>query len=284
MTKSSNYCALILTHGRPHNVKTLKSLERAGYTGDVYLICDDEDEALGEYVRLYGDMVKVFSKDDIASRFDECDSGGSRSVIFYARNAAFDIAAELGYEYFIEMDDDYRDFQYRSPRGGKLLVKPVMDADRLFGSMFEWLRSSNQFECVALAQGGDMLGGANKPRKMLRKAMNVIFCRVDGRFPFVGRINEDVSTYCTLGMRGRVFATFCGAIVVQTATQSQGGGMTEAYMDKGTYVKSMYTVIQCPSFVTVRMMGVNHKRLHHHIDRRHSMPMILREDWAKRFA
>lgn len=64
-------------------------------------------------------------------------------------------------------------------------------------------------------------------------------------------------------------------------TQAQAEGMTELYMRQGTYVKSMYTVIQCPSFVTVRMMGANHKRLHHHIDRRHGMPMILREDWAK---
>lgn len=279
MTKNSNYCVFILTHGRPHNVKTLKSLERAGYTGDVYLICDDEDEALGEYVRLYGDMVKVFSKDDIA--VDSCDAEHNHQGVFYARNYAWDLARALGYLYFIELDDDYKDFLYRSPCGGKLLSKPVLDADRLFDAMVAWMASSRHFECVALAQGGDMIGGANKPRKMLRKAMNVMLCSVDRRFRFAGRSNEDCSAYCTGGMRGRVFGTFCGAMVVQERTQAQAEGMTELYMRQGTYVKSMYTVIQCPSFVTVRMMGVKHKRLHHHIDRRHGMPMILREDWAK---
>lgn len=41
--------------------------------------------------------------------------------------------------------------------------------------------------------------------------------------------------------------------------------MTELYLDAGTYVKSFYTVMYCPSCVVVSAMGTAHRRLHHHI-------------------
>ncbi len=277
MLKTNRFCAFILTHGRPDRVITIKSLLRAGYTGDWYLVCDDEDPTLDEYKRIHGrDKVLVFSKDAVAERFDECDAGGSRGVIFYARNAAFDFAAEMGYEAFVELDDDYSGFYWRVPRRGTDNAR-VENFDCLCEMMVDWLKSSSRIAITALAQGGDYIGGCRE-KKMLRKAMNVLFCLTDRRVPFIGRINEDVSTYCTLGMRGRVFATTMCAQVNQMTTQKNKGGMTDTYLEQGTYSKSMYTVIQCPSFVSVRMMGDSHKRLHHHIDRLHGMPMILRAE------
>ena len=102
-----DFCAFILTHGRPDNVKTLKTLEKAGYTGKVYIVIDDEDD--------------------------------------------------------------------------------------------------NEQEYRKIAQGGDFIGGAkslNFRKGILRKAMNTFICDTERPFTFVGRINEDVNTYVTLGSRG----------------------------------------------------------------------------------
>jgi len=52
-----DFCAFILTHGRPNNVVTYRTLQAAGYTGKVFIVIDDEDETTEEYKRIYGDDV-----------------------------------------------------------------------------------------------------------------------------------------------------------------------------------------------------------------------------------
>ena len=35
-----NFAVFILTHGRPDNVKTIPTLKKCGYTGNIYFIVD----------------------------------------------------------------------------------------------------------------------------------------------------------------------------------------------------------------------------------------------------
>ena len=96
---------------------------------------------------------------------------------------------------------------------------------------------------IAFAQGGDFVGGvkkksANFNKRVLRKAMNSLFCRTDCPIEFRGTMNEDVTTYTTLGSRGNLFFTICDICVLQLPTQSLAGGMTEAYLESGTYLKT----------------------------------------------
>lgn len=41
---TNDFCVFILTHGRADNVVTLKTLLADGYTGDWYMVIDDEDD------------------------------------------------------------------------------------------------------------------------------------------------------------------------------------------------------------------------------------------------
>lgn len=60
------------------------------------------------------------------------------------------------------------------------------------------------------------------------------------------------------------------------------GGMTDLYLDSGTYVKSFYSVMYCPSAVKVAVMGGDaEKRLHHNISWNNCAPKILRENYRK---
>ena len=62
----SDFSCVILCHGRPHNTPTFSTLRKYGYTGAIYIICDDEDKTLQEYRNIYGDdIVKVFNKLDV---------------------------------------------------------------------------------------------------------------------------------------------------------------------------------------------------------------------------
>ena len=101
---NKDFAVFILTHGRADHIITLDSLNRAGYTGPLYIVIDNEDNQRDRYYELYGDRVVMFDKRAISDTFDEGDNFENRKTIVYARNACFDIAEKLGYRYFMELD------------------------------------------------------------------------------------------------------------------------------------------------------------------------------------
>jgi hypothetical protein len=111
--------------------------------------------------------------------------------------------------------------------------------------------------------------------------MNTFICSTDRPFQFFGRINEDVNTYTNLGNRGGLFFTVINVAIIQKQTQSNSGGMTDLYLDSGTYVKSFYSVMYTPSAVKIADMGHTHRRLHHKINWSSAVPVILSEAHRK---
>lgn len=282
------FAVFILTHGRPNKVVTYDTLRRQGYTGPVYIIIDNEDKTADEYRKRYGDQVIMFDKAAIAQTFDEGDNFQDRRAVIYARNASFQIARDLGLEWFLQLDDDYTAFVYKfnaNMVSGEWRIKSL---DEIFSAVLEYYRNA-PITSIAFAQNGDIFGGkksGNLTRAwMKRKAMNTFFCSPDRPFMFNGRINEDVNTYVSEGNRGRLFFTFFNASIIQTTTQASAGGMTELYLAVGTYIKSFYTVMYSPSCVRVYMMGgfneTANKRLHHKITWADAVPCIVGEHHRK---
>ena len=132
-----------------------------------------------------------------------------------------------------------------------------------------------------MAQGGDFIGGeesSNAESLMLkRKVMNTFFYKTVNPVQFIGRINEDVNMYVNDGSRGVIYFTFNGYSIVQAETQTNEGGLTDLYLEQGTYVKSFYTVMLSPSSVRVSLMGNKNMRLHHNIKWDNTVPKIIRE-------
>jgi hypothetical protein len=280
-----NFCALILTHGRPDRVLTLSALKLAGYTGPVFFVVDDEDRTLPAYRKRFGDRVVTFSKPDIAARYDEADNFQDRRSIFYARNASFDIARSLGFTYFIQLDDDYTGFWFRSGDEQQFGHWHVRCLDEVFALTLDYFRSIPAAS-VCFAQGGDFIGGGEgtyqRDCTFRRKAMNTFICSTERQFAFQGRINEDVSTYAEGGRRGLLFITLLSIMITQVTTQKNSGGMTELYLDGGTFLKSFYSVMFAPSCVKIGVMGNEHPRIHHHVDWKTAVPVILGEQHRKR--
>ena len=50
-----DFCAFILTHGRPDKVLTYRTLRRAGYTGKIFIVVDDEDKTRHQYMAEFGE-------------------------------------------------------------------------------------------------------------------------------------------------------------------------------------------------------------------------------------
>jgi hypothetical protein len=285
MNSGKKFGVLILSHGRADNVYTVETLRRCGYTGNIYFVLDDEDTTADQYRNQFGENnVIVFSKKEIAKTFDVGDSiQDLPPAVVYARNASFQIARDLGLDYFMQLDDDYTSFMFRWIEDKKLKHSYIKDMNKVFEAMIDFLDVSNA-STFAMAQGGDFMGGvgstaATKP--LLRKAMNSFLFKTDNRITFVGRINEDVNTYVVEGTRGELYLTSTALMLTQQQTQKNKGGLTEIYLEVGTYVKSFYTVMMAPSCVTVRSMGTSHKRLHHSVKWNNTVPKIISDKHKK---
>lgn len=285
----SNFAAFILTNGRPDRVLTYDTLREKGYTGKIYIIIDDLDKTKDEYIKKYGDEVIIFDKKAIAKTFDQGDNFNDMRAIIYARNACFEIAEKLNIEYFVELDDDYKSFDWRFDNKMKYTHKKINKSlDAIFSIVLKFYKNTNRVDTIALAQGGDYIGG---PRAgicfgegkvgLKRKCMNSFFCSVTRKFKFVGRINEDVNAYTRCASTGLLMFTINQVGLEQLTTQSNKGGMTELYLDSGTYIKSFYSIMYHPSSVKVKLMGFTNKRLHHSVSWPHTAPMILSESIKK---
>lgn len=279
-----NFAVFILTHGRAGNVRTIQTLRDGGYTGDIYLILDDLDPTADEYIKHYGkERVIIFDKMAMDKKVDTADNTGDMRVVVHARNATWGIAEELGLEYFLVLDDDYDSFAYKAVRDDKFVSIDVKNLDKLFSKMLGFLDVSGALT-VAFAQGGDFIGGkdsSNYQKGIIRKAMNTFFCRTDRPFEFVGRINEDTNTYVNLGGRGHLFFTITKVSINQGTTQANAGGLSDIYLDQGTYVKSFYSILYNPASVKIGTMGNRFRRLHHRVSWNNTVPKIISERYKK---
>ena len=286
MMKTMNkFAVFILTHGRSNNVITYSALRKQGYTGPIYLMIDDEDKQIENYKKLYGNQVVVFNKQKAIDYTDSGDNFKKRNSVVYARNWNFVVAKEMGIDYFLQLDDDYGNFYNTFDNFGNYITqhRKLDNLDKVCEAMVQFLIDSKA-DSVCMSQGGDFIGGPGskisklaKQGKFSRKAMNAFFMNTNKPFKFMGRINEDVNAYVALGNVGKLFITVPRIRLEQGTTQANAGGLTDIYLDLGTYVKSFYSVMYAPSCIKITEMGVTNKRLHHRVKWKHAVPEIVSE-------
>lgn len=292
MELPNDFAIFILTNGRPDNIKTLNALDKSGYTGKLYIVCDNEDSKLDEYIKKYGEKVIIFDKQKEFDEVDNADLFTDKKAILYARNASFKIAKEIGIKYFMMLDDDYTRFMFRFNEKNEYITRnlTIKNLDAVIKAMLDFYIETPNITTLAMMQGGDFIGGYQNPcakkKTLKRKAMNSFICSVERPFKFTGRANEDVTTYCTLGMRGKLFLSVPQVYLCQLPTQSLKGGMSEVYKKYGTYMKSFYSILSCPAFIKLQLIGNEHsknpKRIHHKIIWENAVPKIISEEYKKK--
>ena len=288
-TMKNKFAVFILTHGRANNVITYATLKKQGYTGKIYLMVDDTDQQIEEYKKIYGKQVIVFNKQKAIDYTDSADNFTNRKTIIYARNWNFVIAKEMGLDYFLQLDDDYTNFYNTLDNNGNYITqhRHLKSLDKICEVFVQFLIDSGA-DTVCMSQGGDFIGGAGSKvaklgsqGKFARKAMNSFFLSTAKPFKFQGRINEDVNSYVGLGNLGKLFITVPRIRLEQKQTQTNAGGMTDVYLNSGTYIKSFYSVMYAPSCVKITKMGVSNMRLHHMVKWKYAVPEIVSGDLQK---
>lgn len=279
------FAIFILTHGRPDNVLTYRSLASCNYTGRLFFVLDDQDKTAEQYRQKYGESrIVVFDKEDQAAKCDSGNNFGVRKTILMARNACFQIAESLGITHFLQLDDDYEYFLYKTLHEGRAYERRIKNLNNVIAKVLAFYDESGATS-IAFAQNGDFIGGIENEsgayRFERRKCMNSFFCSTKRPFNFLGIMNEDVSAYTSLGSRGALFLTIPNVSIKQPTTQSQAGGVTETYKLMGTYCKSFLSVMMMPSSVRVAMMQSKNPRLHHSINWAATVPKIVAQSYRR---
>lgn len=282
---SEDFAVFILTYGRADRVVTYTTLRKSGYNGRVFLVCSSDDKQLPLYQQRYGDKVLVFNKPDYFGIVDTGDNIEKLNTVLFARNACFDLAQSVGVKWFLQLDDDYNDFRFKFDHhfryGDKIVRKNL---GKLLSIALNYYKSIPAAS-FAFAQGGDFIGGKEGQEHLgiwaKRKVMNTFFLSTERRLGFVGRMNDDVNTYVVHGSRGIVMFQTSQFAINQAETQAKEGGLTEMYLDNGTYQKSFYTVMMAPSCVKITTMGTVERRIHHVVSWKHAVPCILHERHRK---
>tara|TARA_R100001086_G_scaffold98078_1_gene48800 strand:- start:526 stop:1374 length:849 start_codon:yes stop_codon:yes gene_type:complete len=280
----NNFAVFIMVHGRPNKVLTYETLRKQGYTGKIYLVGDDLDVTINDYKKIYKDKLIIFNKRKAFHKYDTGDNTGDLRSTLFSANEIFDIAKQKNIKWFFIMCDDYRMFEYRYDGNLQYGGWRVLNLDKIFMYLLNYYKKTN-IKTIAFAQSGDFMGGENnilaKGCTIKRKAMNTFLCSTSRPFNFMGRMNEDVTTYVNLGSKGDLFFTISNISIYQQQTQKKSGGLTDLYLKYGTYVKSFFSLMYNPSSVKISEIGYKNKRLHHIVKWKNAVPKILDDKYKK---
>lgn len=244
------FAIFILTNGRPNHQYTLEFL-RKSFKGDVFLICDNEDKTLKEYQNNYGEQVIVFDKNEWVSKSDPMDNFQSKNSVLYARNAVFEIAKDMGYEYFVMVDDDVTGLSFRYEKDGKLVGKPVKNFNKVSSVILETMDNTGtdffSFGVDKIYLGG--LANNQYQKKIIDKVYCFIFCRTEQQHFYKGIMNEDEINNLLSMSVGKLAKSLT---VIQIQYKPMGpeniGGNAETYKenDMYSYVRNFYPIIAFP--------------------------------------
>lgn len=270
---------------------TMQTLDRHLSKARRVIVVSDDDPTLDQYVRYFGrENLYIINKDECQKErpVDLGDAYTFKSVISWARNAQFKVARDLGYKYFVTLEDDYSEITLRTFYRNNLISSSRYSFTERFDETaevhFRLLDSAPFLNSVGLAQGGDYIGGCGALGKkgFQMKTMNAIFYRTDREYEFKGRINEDYTAYTTNDQLGRLSLTFAGFSVNQGETQKNSGGATDVYKAYGTWLKSMYSVMFSPSCVSIGVLGTKSPRTHHNCTWKHCDVKVISSKYAKK--
>jgi len=271
----------IPSYHRADNLKTVRYLEKIGYDMQkVYVFIDDEAddrEAYKEVTARYGCHLVVFDMTEARKRYDYVHRASvSRRSAGQARNMFQDFAKKVGIRFYLVMDDDTNDFQFRV-KGIWCKNAEGQTVIRGFERVQEFMER-HHIGLFGRSQTGDYYGGNIVLNIWLRKVMNTTF--YDTRFVYRGERgvqDDDTSMFTGMLNDGLFTGTIADGIVLQqTQSATAKGGLTDLYNECKLYNKAMVTPLQFPSAIHAERQALNGNRLHHRIEYRYLAPKLMK--------
>lgn len=246
------YAVFICTHGRPYTQTTWKVLRECGYTGDIIMMIDDEDnDGVGYLDVAHQDdrlWLHIFSKKLYIMANDSGTDKPIRNTHLYAWNACENIARKDGYDYVIIVDDDLTGFRYRYEEDGHLKSQTITkNMDKLFEAYLEYMDKSN-ISALSVADARNYIGGKSKDGRNMN---TLVFRKVRDRIEWKSEMYEEMITSLLAQQTGKfIFQPTFFQYETKTMAKDVKGGMEEIYNSKTIFNRSAYVVMYHPSCVS----------------------------------
>lgn len=282
--RNKDFAIMICTHGRPDKQYTLEALRKSGYTGEIILVVDDEDDTVDSLSNKYEDEhtgVYVFCKQDY---IDHVDYGPKlfRKVILYGKCACEQLAKGLNLKTFVISDDDTKQLRYRFIEDGKLKALPVTkNFDKVADTFVDYLVNA---DLTALSFGftSSYLKGTSVFDPVTtcnnRVAYNFVFRNSKHKVDWRGSYGEDLITACTSSIVGNVWMNMP---VIHNDMVVQGksdGGMTELYKSQDSLELVQCETMYCPTSMKAQYYKT---RWYGAVQRENTFPKIISSRYSK---
>lgn len=247
-----NYGVFVISHGRPDKQHTLKTLRDCGYTRELYLVLDDEDDTYPLYHHNleYCDDILQFKKQTYIDKTDTVTADKKRSSPVYARNCVEEYANDRNYDAYIIMDDDIQNLRYRWVEDGSVkslsLTQNLDDVlDNYIAFMLENDISATSFSNVMLYVGGS--SGVDN-RIMNNREMYQIHMR-NLKFPVEWKsiINNDTITELMYSRMGYHIWSLPFVIYDSPKMNTLPGGMKSVYDSLSEFNRAFMATVVMPS-------------------------------------
>lgn len=255
----SDFAVFITTHGRPNNQLTLKTLLDSGYTGDYYLVLDDTDTTIDEYIQNFGkEHILVFNKLEVVNLTDTGKRIPNMKCVIYARNAVEYIAQQFELKSFVVADDDITRFRHRFIQDNSLKSVPITKSiDDILRAYSDYLLSCNisamSFGLLSFYFAGvDAL--SQRAVEKLRIVHNFIFRNTSIKCDWVSDYGEDFVTSILSNQRGDIMFT-PPQVQYDSKVPSKrlDGGMSELYKSTKMVNLILGSMIFQPSCISAKL-------------------------------
>lgn len=273
---------LIKTHGRPDKQLTYHTLRDAGYTGDIFLILDNED-CLSEYNRFIDDkhdpnmFCHIFDKHTLVNEVDSGTNHPKRDVNLYAWVACERFAKRHGDEFFIMADDDITGFRYRYLEDGHLKsLKITQNLDVIFDEVENYMLTA---DIAAMSTGIPQMyfnSDLNSNLHKWRVPYTFVFRNARHKMNWVSEYEEDIITAINSANEGKYMSVLP---VIQRDTVTMGsnaGGMHDSYIN--SFRNAQYGHIWHPSCEQIKYYK---NKWMCYIDRDNAFPKLISSSFKK---
>ena len=252
--KNKDFVIFIITHERANEQKTLKALLERNYKGKIYLVVDNLDKQMMDYVEKYKGQVIVFDKEQMHKITNTMDNFHNLSSAVYARNFVQEYAKKYNIEYYAIFDDDIEYFCYRYNNFGFLSRKELTDINKIFDIYINFLKTTNIAGIGFGNEGGYFGGTEGKFSKQYGRTINqAMIINGNKNIKFLGTQNEDYNII--LRYFYELFIEIYGVSILTPKRGTNKGG--NDYNLSGMYVSNFYSVMLAPSYNKIRIKKGN---------------------------
>ena len=279
----SNPTVFILTHGRPNTQLTLKMLREYEYSGKIFLVLDDTDKTIQQYIDNYGaENLIIFNKNHYINSVETVTNSPKYACILYAKAAVEDIAQSMGLKSFIIADDDLTGIRFRYENEGKLASKKIgKNFNKVIAYLNEMMLSTNITALSPLYTSFFIGGvGALNPSHIESARFTYIFVlrNASHKVEWLADYGEDNITSFEQNKQGYLQL---GIPYLQedsvSPTVRLEGGMSETYATD-TFALCMRCIVVEPAYISTQWYNGKYVPK---IQRKNSLPKIISGRYKK---